>query len=324
MSLELSSIAPVIEDAAELHLSQFLSRTFYNQLVSDFTNSTLSPAQTALLPFVRRPCALLTMYEYAKIGGVQMGESGMHRTETESRKAAYRYQEKQYSEYMLEKGYDACEVLLRFLSDNATNYPTWRDSDEGAAHRAAILSYATDFRRLAQLQCDRYSFECLRPMIATVETFAVAKQLPKAFWNDFRAKHIANTLSTAEKTLRGMIQSAIVHRAIEEAQKMHWVTVKAGRVYVQEEFGEQSQVNRTMPTGIASGMYIHQQVWGDRRTWEWAGYMYDNPTAFPLVFDVASGGTNPDADAWHINSASEQEAASTAEAEAKNRPIYRF
>lgn len=322
-SLELNSIAPIIEDTAIRHIVPYLSKDFYDSLVAAYVGSP-THAQTALLPFVRRALALLTIYEYAKVGGIQLGEAGMHRIETESRKAAFRYQEKQYSEYFLEKGYDAAEVCIKFLTDNIGTYPTWASSAEGLTHRNSLLRYATDFRRILQLQCDRYTFQCLRPIMSEVERFGVQYLLPKGFWTDFIAKHVANTLNSSEKMLLDMMLKSIAHRAVEEATKQHWITIKSGRVYIQEEFGEQSQVNRTMPGAQGSGLYVHHQIWSDRHTSDWVCYMYDNPTLFPLAFDVASGGTSIAADAFHINTTTEQEEANTAAIERNKRPIFRL
>lgn len=313
-SLELTSIAPVIYDAARRHLVPYLSQSQYDALVAAHATNTMSVAQTALLPFVRKPLALLAMHEYAKVGGIEFSEGGIHRNESESKKAAFRYQEKAYLEYTLEKGYDALELMLKFLSDNAGTYSTWAATDEATAHRTPLLNYASDFRRALHVQCDRYTFECLRPIIAGVEAFGVQALLPVAFWEHFVDAHVAGTLSDAEKELRKRIRTAIAHRALDEALMQHWVHSKQGRIMVVEEFGEQSQYNRTNPTQNNAGVaHIAQQLWADRHTMYWQQYIRDNAEEFDLVFDVASGGTNTDTDAWHINTDDEADDASEAE-----------
>jgi hypothetical protein len=313
-SLELTSIEPVIYDTARRHIVPYLSVSEYAALVAAHAANTMTAAQAALLPFVRRPLALLTMYEYAKVGGIEFGEGGIHRNESDTKKAAYRYQEKQYSEYTLEKGYDAIETMLQFLSDNATTYTTWSASTEADTHRAPLLNYAAQFRRAANVGCDRYTFDCLRPIISNVEAFGVRALLPTAFWDHFAAAHKAGTLTTAEKELRARIQVAIAHRALQEAITQHWVQAKSGRIVVRDEFGEQNQFNLTSPSLQPAGAsHYAQGVLSDRHTAWWKQFICDHLSDFELVFDVASGGTNTAADAWHIPTTDEAEAEAAAE-----------
>lgn len=319
-SVELDSLATSIYEAARRHITPYLSVAQYEGLLG----GSLSGAQTALLPFVKRPLALLTLYEYSKVAGVEFGESGMHRIESETRKAAFRYQEKAYQEDCLEKGYEALEILIRFLDDNKGMYTAWAATDEGVSHRGRLLNYASDFRQLTSHMCDRYTFEALRPIIGEVEAFGVEQQLPAAFWAGFKARHMAGSLTTAEKQLRTYMRQAMSHKAMEEATKAHWVRIGQGRVYLTEEFGEQNQYNRTTPNNQVGGLYITHTLWADRHTKRWKSYMTGNPASFPTAFDTDSDGTSTDADAWHINTTDEQETINCAIIAEKKRPIYGF
>ncbi len=322
-SMELASIASTIYETARRHVVPYLSQAQYDLLVLA-AEGTPTTAQTALLPFVKRAVAVLTMYEWSKVGGIEVGESGMHRTETETRKAAYRYQEKAYQEDAREKGYDALELMLKFLSDNATTYSGWAATDEAAMHRGMLLNYAGTFRMLTDHQCDRYTFEALRPIIASVQSFGVEQVVPATFWTGFKARHIAGTLTTPEKTVRDLMRKAIAHKALEEATIQHWIRIKAGRVVLIEEFGEQNQYNATSPTGQLASLSQRNILWSDRYTSQWKQYMIDHPTDFLTVFDVASGGSNSAADAWHINTTTEQEEADAVDVTLKSGSIFQL
>lgn len=320
-TVELTSLAPVIADTARRHLVPYLSLEVYTDLVAAHAG-TPDTEQAALIPYVQRTLALLTMYEYGKVGGVEFSEGGIHRTETEQRKTAYRYQEKQYSEYMLQKGYDALEEMLRFLTDNVGDYIDWAVSDAAEYHYSPLLYYASEYRKLLNVQCDRYTFECLRPIIAEVESFAVESLVPRAFWIAFKEAHIEDTLTSDEVALRTRMCKAIAHRTMQEAITQHWIQVVNGRIIVTEEFGEQSQVNRTAPIQGIGGMgHTAQQLWADRHTAYWRQYILDNPDEFPLVFDEDSGGDNTEDDAWHINTEDEAALADVANKDRLNSPV---
>lgn len=321
-SLELSSLAPVIADTAQRHLVPYLGADVYADLVDVWENNSANSQEEDLILKIQRPLALLTMYEYSKIGGIEFSEGGMHRNESDTRKSAYRYQEKQYSTYMLEKGYDALEEMLIFLEDHIGTYSDWAATEEAMAHLSPLLNYARDFRFLGNMQCDRYTFECLKPIIAEIESFGVQALLPQAFWTYYQGQHIDDDLTPEEVILRGRIRKAIVHKTLEEAQRQQWIQVLGGRVFLTEEFGEQSQVNKTSPTNSPAALHsIAHNVWADRHTSYWKKYICDNPEDFPLVFDEASGGDNTDADAWHINTDEENAAADVAETARLQKPV---
>jgi len=320
-SIELDSIAPTIYDTARRHLVPWLGLEFYEAMVAAAAG-TPNSAQTALLPYIKKPLALLTMYEYSKVGKIFFSENGLQRFENENFKSAYRYQEKDYVESMLEHGYDAIENLLLFLDREQATYTDWRDSDEGEAHLSMLLNYAAEFRRLTSHQCDRYTFEALRPIIADVEVWGAEKIVPAEFWEGFKARHLAGTLTVAEKVVRKYMRQAFAQRALEQATVLHWVQIRSGRIYVAEEFGEQSQVNRTMPPSGGGSLYFAHGVWSDRHTQRWIDYINANPGDFPTIFDEASGGTNEDADAWHINTDDEQTEADALAVEAKSKGVF--
>lgn len=321
-SIELDSIAPTIYDAARRHLVPFLGLDFYEAMVAAHEGGSPNAEEEALLPYIQKPLALLTMYEYSKVGKIEFGESGLHRIETDTRKAAFRYQEKEYVESMLEHGYDALENMLLFLDRNRDDYTEWRDSEEGQAHLSALLNYAQDFRRLTSHHCDRYTFEALRPIIADVEVWGAEKLLPAEFWEGFKERHISGDLTDAEKVVRTYMRQAFARRALEQATVLHWVQIRSGRIYVAEEFGEQSQVNRTMPPSGGGSLYFAHGVWSDRHTQRWIDFIKANPDDFPTVFDEASGGTNDDDDAWHINTDDEQTDADIAAAAAQSKGVF--
>lgn len=318
-TVELDSLAPVIYDAARQHLVPWLGDAFYAEIVNE--------EHAELTPLVQRALALLTMYEYSKVGAIEFGEAGMFRIETDERKSAYKYQENNYREYMLEKGYEALEYLLKFLDTNKSSYTDWVQSDEGLMHLGPLLNYAADFRRLANVQVDRYTFETLRPIISDVEVFAVEKLLPVQFWDDFKARHIDGTLGQAdaeENTLRKLMRTAIAQRALQEAVRLQWITIKNGRVFVQSDNDSAINTRQPPPESVSGIMLASREVWADRYTARWTDYIVANADIFTLAFDNDSGGMNNDDDAWHIKTQEEQELADAELTEQKNRPLFNF
>lgn len=320
-SLDMRSLAPVIADTARSHLVPYLSQAFYDEMVTAAAGSPTA-AQTALLPYMRKALAKLTMHEYLKIGNVEFGESGLHRIETDTRKAAYKYQERNYSYFFLTKGYDDIETMTKYLSDNAGLYPTWSGTDEAAAHRDMLLNYSAQIRATVQRDCDRWTFETLKPMINTAMIFQVREVIPAQLYDSLVTKYKAGSLTDKEKELLTRIRTAVAHRAISEGIKQRWIQYQGGRVVAIENFGDSADSNLTLPPQAFTSVYWQGDMISQQYTRYWVDYMKTNAADFPLAFDTASGGTNTDTDAWHINTDEENEAAACARITAMKKPIF--
>lgn len=320
-SITLASLDATIYETARRHCVPWLGSELYEELVN---NSGLSPEKAALRLLVKRALGPLVVYEYSKVGAVEFGESGIHRVETDTRKSAFRYQEREFKDDALTKGYNAIEEFLQYLDDHKSSFATWVASVEGNAHLSSLLNYARDFRLLALPECDRFTYESIRTIINEVQLFAVQPQLPSAFWSGFISRHQAGTLTSAEKQLRTYLRQSIAHRAITEAVRQRWIKVEGGRISVLEDFGEQRATNMTMPNSTGSGMYISHDISSDRYLAMAFKYIGDNPSSFATVFDVASGGSNTETDAWHINTDDEQAVANAKLDTTNALPIYRM
>ena len=127
VSMAIESLSPVMEMAAEEHLLQWIGRDQFNDIREAYDTSDMTDQQAALLPYIQRPLAMLGLYEYSKVGGIMFDESGIHRTENEYQKSAYKYQENEYRNWMLNNGYTAIELMLNFLE------ASWNVSNDSEA-----------------------------------------------------------------------------------------------------------------------------------------------------------------------------------------------
>ncbi len=279
-SLRLNSLEPIMQIAAEKHLVPWLSSTELQTLVDDF--GALDPEYILLLPYVQKPLALLTMYEYAKVGGIQFGENGIFRLETESQKSAYKYQENQFSRFMLESGYDAIERLLNFLDENSTDYPVWTASEAFARHRSLLLNTAVQFREAYTSDLSRYTFEVLRPIIRDIEDFAIKGTIGSELYGILKAGILAANLTTARKALLKVIHNATASFAIEEGMKRQWVQF-SGKDIVQNEKLEPQSYQKEASPGMATLNVStqHAEDWGNRHIVSIKAYLLENIDDFP-------------------------------------------
>lgn len=281
VSIEMDSIGPVIDLAAQKHIVPWIGPAQWADLVDNLNSP--SAAQTALLPYVQRPLAMLAFYEYAHIGGVQFSEAGIFRVETDEMKSAYKYQENQYKTWMLENGHEALELMLRFLHDNKSDYPLWAASTAFSRHLSLTINYAADFRNLYSHYLSRYTFELIRPAIEDVETFAILPMLGEEQFDRIKAGIPAGDLTADETTLLSLIQRAVADFAVKEAAERLWVRIEGKNVVQVEGLEPQTYDKYSSPIAGALGIKLrHQELTANRHISRLRKYLDDNSDKFPL------------------------------------------
>lgn len=247
VSLDLEDLGPNILVAAENHIIPKIGDDLWNNLLDTFAAPNAN--NEALLPYVQRPLAMLSMYEYMNVGGFQVSGRGFHRVETDDLKTTFKYQENNYRDYMLHNGYEAIERLLKTLEANSANYTLWTGAPESKRNRAGFINYAAELRLLLSKRINRYVFETLWPILIEVETFAILPTIGEDFYNELKTAIEAKIITEDQQTIIYLIQRSIAHFGQEEAIRRHIVAMKGDAIVVQEKLEPQGLVRQGAPDG---------------------------------------------------------------------------
>jgi hypothetical protein len=240
--------------------------------------------QTDALTYLRSVVAKLGLYEYAKIGGVQFTENGMHRMETETYKSAYKYQENQYKDWMLNNGYTALELFLEFLEDNEDDYPLWKNNTTVYnKNKSLFINTAADFRTYYSKSISRYTFEMLRSLIEDIEIFAILPMMGQDQFDDLKDGVLNKDLSEEEDKLIPLIGKVVAHFTIEEAFKRHWIQIDGNKIVQVELLDSQSYEKQGVPTREKLSLAIrHADEYANRHTSILKKFLTDNIDDYPL------------------------------------------
>jgi len=291
LSLEFDSIGPTMLTAFQNHLLDWLGQEQWDELVDAVENDDATAEELALLPYVRRPLAMLTMYEYIAIGAIQFGEAGIHQLENTDvgMKTAYKYQINDYRQSMLHNGYEAMEIMIIFLNANKADYSTWSASEAFGRSRANFLNYAREFRAGYSKKISRYTFEILRGIIQDVELFALLDFLGQDQYDRLKEGILHNddgdveALTSDEKNLLAILQRAISLFAVEEGIRRNWVTIKGADVVQSETLEPQSYIRETAAGTVpVSTQLVHLQEFANRHLYYARKWLTDRLEAFPL------------------------------------------
>lgn len=282
VSVEMSSINPVLTRTAQNHLLPWLGDAQWNNIKANWEAPDAELA--ALLPYVQTALAMLGFYEYAHIGGIQFTESGIMRVENENHKSAYKYQENEYKKWMLENGYEAIEEMLLFLQENADDYPLWEGSEAAVKNLSLVINYARHFRAAADRNISRYTFEMLRPLIEDLEFFVLVPNIGQDQYDDIKTRIAAeDTFSDKENELIRLIQKCIANFTVEEATRRQLVRLEGKNVVQSEKLEPQGYEKTTTPGNVMTSIKInHHDQWGNRFVSRIIKYLDDNIDDFTL------------------------------------------
>lgn len=303
VSLKLDSIEPFMHDTVRDHIAPYLGYAYISDILA--AKASLADNESPFWDKVKRSIALLTLYEYSKVGGIQLSDVGIMRASTDTLQSAFKYQENDYRNYMLTKGYEALEELLVFLfmeakpiSEAHTEgvFLWWLQSEGYTRYTELFVRTAFDMRKVYGLDVTRYSYEILRGLLRDVEYYAIEAALPQKFIAYLR---VGPYFTEFEKQVLTLIQSAIVHFVIEEGIRQNWVSIQGRSVVHLSISDNQSSVTQTTGSAEAVKMKIrHHEVWAVRHMARLKSYIWEHKAHFPLCFATTEGGSNTDADAW--------------------------
>jgi len=281
VSVSIESLEPVIYSTARKHITDWISQAQYDDLVTAFAG-TPDADQQNLLPYVQRALSLLALYEYSFIGAIQFSESGMHRHVTDHMQSAYKYQETNYREWMLEMGYESKEILIKFLDANSAIYTIYAESAAFKKNRSLFINYASDFRNVYSLYLSRYTFETLWPLMEDIECFAILPVLGQTLFDEIKTAIEDDTLTEDQEKLVLHIQRVVANFTIEEAIKRHLVKIQGRRVVQIEQTDDDARHQVLIGKDSAISIKLrHQEEWANRHLHKLQCFLEDNAETFP-------------------------------------------
>lgn len=231
--VNLNSIKVTMEGVEMAYLYPRLGKELYNSLQADYaaaaTDATFgTELQKQLLDYCRKVIAPLFCYHFAPKTEVRVSDSGVHRSETSSLKAAYQYQGTRYREENFNEGQLAIENLLQFLEDNIASFPTWASSVEFQQYRSLFIKTATAFNQLFPSAAPQRNYFALRPKMVDVQEVNIRNFLGDTLYESLLGKAKANpqTFTAKEKVLLERISKAIAYYTVAFAAP--FLAVKIG------------------------------------------------------------------------------------------------
>lgn len=210
-------VMPFIELATEKYLERYLGAEMVEELDEAYNSETpMSDELAELLYYAQKPVAWFAMLMYADQGGVLITKSGFRIASTDEMKTAFKWQVDELKTSYREMGYYGIESMIKFLDKHLADYATYLDSTAFNSNREHFINYASDFEQYYFIDGSRNVYEVLRAQMREIENTLVKDTLGEDYYDEFKAKIIADEVNSDDALIYADLKSAIARLTIAQ------------------------------------------------------------------------------------------------------------
>jgi len=174
IELSIEGLKPFIEPVEQKYLVKVLGQEQYDIINEYASLNTADANKDALIKQCIPPVVFLSVLEGFDLLNVELSDIGFRRSESESKKSLYGYQERNIKAFLKNAGFNALETLLKFLEDNIEIYTVWANSDECTNAYDSLIRNATEFTKFwVQLKGSSIVFKQLKSAMQRAEDFQI-------------------------------------------------------------------------------------------------------------------------------------------------------
>lgn len=242
-STEWTMLLPFLElREQELLSDEVLGTDLYAALHADYQASiagtpvALPARSAALLPYVRKALAFLTIYDAMPTLGVIYGATGPMEVSTANQAPARMWKQNQAAARMLLQGNSLLNQLIAFLLGNESDYPEWADAPVRVEVRESLVPDMRSVRRYLKLH-GAWLLHQLRPSLRNVQEGPVKSLLGDTAYTTLLAHVVADTVTSDEQILLEQIRPAMLHWALANEATPLQLTIDSRGIWTWEMSG---------------------------------------------------------------------------------------
>lgn len=168
-SVDFKSVEPFIAPAIDKYLTDYIPTELFELMNAE------DPAESeeALMPFVDRAIAIFTLFLAAPQLDLSVQEGGFMVNSSDSTAPASAQRVTNYVASLEASGWNAVEMMLRFLETNKADYTTWTESDCYTLANRNLINSAVEFDKIVNIDKSRLRFSKFRTEIDKVEQLII-------------------------------------------------------------------------------------------------------------------------------------------------------
>lgn len=260
-TFKIDSLKPYQDSAFEKYLRDVLGDDLADSLVLWYNESPRGQDAdlTALLPYAQRVIAKFGFHEAAPNLDLQLTESGFGVVSNQTLAPASKDRVNRFMASLETEGWDAVEMLLRYLEQNADDYPQWTESDAYTMQLRNFINSAEEFDKYVHIGKSRLKFRSMRNTMDNIEILKIDPVISEPLAEQIRLEIRENTLTDANAALLPLIKRAVANlTAAEEIDTRYKLT---GEHYL-------SEVRKVLDKNPDSYPLYRDSVYVEGRTYE--------------------------------------------------------
>lgn len=232
---DFSSISPSIRTVERRHLVPVLGDAEYAGLLTAYAANphTFTAKQQALFDLCQEAVANLAMAVAISRLAVTISDSGVRRSESDSLKSAFQYQERNARESFTQSGFDALEDVLKYLDANKADFTDWATGPAYADYKTYFIQSAVEFSKYYDIRESRLIYLTIRPAMRQVENFYLKDVLGAPLFAALKAGQLAGDLSDEyQALLSNFICPAVALHSMAKAIMQHSLSLDENGVSI--------------------------------------------------------------------------------------------
>ncbi len=180
------SIFPYIDDAAEQYMINYISREYYEELVTEHAADNISANNAKVFTLLQKALGHYAIYDAYPDLNLQIGNSGVAENTNQNTSQTRQWVYKDSRKQKIIKADRFLDNALAIMEATPNNYQTWRDSDAYTEYSQYFFTNATEFSKELSINNSRRTFLALVPWIRLVEDSYIRTTLGDTLMDDLK------------------------------------------------------------------------------------------------------------------------------------------
>lgn len=289
--LSFATIKMEIKRAERKYLLPYLGSDQYEALNTAYNSAQMTTAQTALLDYARDVVAPFAISQSLPIIQVQINDAGIQNVDTQTEKNAQQWKVDMLNEdYLLKNGWEAIEELMKFLENNADDYPLWAaDETASTIHKQFIINTASEFNDYYWINNSPLTFKALVPSMKKVQLLDLAggpgDALTERILTEIASGTLSDDINAIMKWVKPLFANLVINRAINELQ----ITVRPDGVYSNSYKTNDNSNNKERLAATTIQLEFAKEAWKQAHEYRepLLAYLQENASAdhYPEFFE---------------------------------------
>lgn len=210
-----SQILTYVEQAELKYIIPAIGTALYNQINTAYAAvaniDLLSSTNKKLLAAIQLPLAYYAILDALPIMNVNIGQSGIHETNTANTLQARQWVYQKFEDTISSNADIFMDKLLEFLENNADDYTAWKTSPEYTISKELFIFGTSEFQKYINIFNSRRAFVSFRPFLIEAQEEHLKLLISDAYYQVLKTNFAQEILTTEDKAILFIAKQAIAY-----------------------------------------------------------------------------------------------------------------